>query len=455
MSRKKTILEEVLGPSARDDGDEEPRLGLETVKMSEVEPKPLRFLVDEYLPLGKLVLWAGDGGLGKSVMTLDLTACLTTGRPCLGLDYPAAEPCDVLLISCEDDPEDTIVPRLIAAGADRKRVHFLKGVKAGKGKKPLPFPLLNVGELEQTLADNPQIKLVVIDPAGAYVGATGMDDHKDSQLRALLGPLCELAARLGVTILLIKHVTKGVTAKAVQKVSGSSGYVNAVRAAYMIAPDPDDKERGFLMPVKNHLVRNPLSLAYRTVALDPCEALPLLDGCAGLDGEDRRRLAGQMFRVGWLGRVDVDPDAVVAALSRGERGPNKVARCADWLEQFLSHYAYPSDELMTQGGMSGFTFDNVKEAKVKLKPKGLRSSNGGRFQGKWWVGFGDPHDWVLRPPRQSGESSPRPPTSPHSPHSPHNGEPGESIVGKLGSLGTSVDAGETLPTMPPDFDVKD
>jgi hypothetical protein len=103
------------------------------------------------------------------------------------LDYPAGEPRDVLMVSCEDDPEDTIVPRLIAARPDLRRVHFLKGVKTGKGR-PAPFSLLHLPELEQTLTENLAIKLVIIDPAGAYVGATVMDDHKDSQLRALLGP---------------------------------------------------------------------------------------------------------------------------------------------------------------------------------------------------------------------------------------------------------------------------
>jgi hypothetical protein len=237
---------------------------------------------------------------------------------------------------------------------------------------------------------------VVIDPAGAYVGATGMDDHKDSQLRSLLGPLCELAARLGVTILLIKHVTKGVTVKAVAKVSGSSGYVNAVRAAYMVAPDPDDRGRAFLMPIKNNLVRNPMSLAYQTVSLDEGEALALLEGYDGLGDEDRRRLAKQMFRVEWLGPVEVDPDAVVTALARHERGPNKVDRCAEWLEAFLKDFAYPSEEIEKAAAGEGFTKDNVFRAKSKLKAKGLQNSNR-VFQGTWWSGFGEPKDWKLRP----------------------------------------------------------
>ena len=59
--------------------------------------------------------------------------------------------------------------------------------------------------------------------------------------------------------------------------------------------------------------------------------------------------------------------------------------------------AWHSEEITEAGKQAGFTFDNLKEAKVRLKEKGLRSSNQGRFQGAWWTGFGDPAGWKLRP----------------------------------------------------------
>src|SRR5262249_31552016 len=162
---------------------------------------PIRWLVPGMLPLGKLVLAAGDGGHGKSTMTLDLAACLTTDRPCLGLKYEPMAPCEVLLVSCEDDFEDTVVPRLLSAGADTSRVYRVDGV-ATKDGKSAPFTMAQYAAIEAELARRPGVKLIVIDPAGAYIGRTGIDDHKDSELRALLGPLAELAARRQVTILL-------------------------------------------------------------------------------------------------------------------------------------------------------------------------------------------------------------------------------------------------------------
>ena len=84
---------------------------LATTALSDIKPEPVHWLVLNFLPLGKLVMLAGDGGHGKSSVTLNLTADLTRGLPCFGLDCAPMLPCEVLLIGCEDDYGDTVVPR--------------------------------------------------------------------------------------------------------------------------------------------------------------------------------------------------------------------------------------------------------------------------------------------------------------------------------------------------------
>src|SRR4029079_3946864 len=69
-----------------------------------------------YVPLGKLSLIEGDPGDGKSVLTVDLAARWSSGAPMPdGTVHDGPWP--VFMVSAEDDMEDTIVPRLIAAGA--------------------------------------------------------------------------------------------------------------------------------------------------------------------------------------------------------------------------------------------------------------------------------------------------------------------------------------------------
>ena len=193
-----------------------------------------------------------------------------------------------------------------------------------------------------------------------------------------------------MTVLLVKHLNKGATTKAIHKVSGSTGYVNAVRAAFVVAPSEEEESIKLILPLKFNIAKKPAGLSYRLEALTPDEAERLLTPFDHLGAEDRTRLAEQLFRVTWLGPVTTDADSLFATAARSARDGNKVGKCVEWMETFLKTHAYPSREILAAAKGEGFTFDNVKEAKARLKDKGLQNSNRERFQGVWWSGFGDP-----------------------------------------------------------------
>src|SRR3989344_9166229 len=92
-----------------------------------IEPEPITWLWHGRIALGKLTLIAGDPGLGKSLLTTTLAACVSRGYPWPvdGTDAPLG---NVILLSAEDDAADTIRPRLDAAEADVTRVQILKAV---------------------------------------------------------------------------------------------------------------------------------------------------------------------------------------------------------------------------------------------------------------------------------------------------------------------------------------
>src|SRR5262249_27236348 len=161
-----------------------------------------------------------------------------------------------------------------------------------------------------------------------------VDDHKDAELRTLLGPLSELAARRGVTILLIKHINRNAGAQAVHRVTGSSGYVNTVRAAFLVAADEDNGRKLFL-PLKCNLAAKTAGLAFRTAAVPPEEAAAILAPFPDLGEEDRARLQEQLFRLEWLGPVDVTADEALARRG-GKDDPSDVDRAAEWLAKFLA-----------------------------------------------------------------------------------------------------------------------
>src|SRR5258707_5410419 len=94
---------------------------MQVQRVSELTPEPVSWLWRWRMALGKLTLLDGDPGLGKSLLTLDLCARLSTGRPMPdGSAGPGVVPS--LVLNAEDGAEDTINHRLEAFGADKDLV---------------------------------------------------------------------------------------------------------------------------------------------------------------------------------------------------------------------------------------------------------------------------------------------------------------------------------------------
>ena len=202
------------------------------VKMSDVEAVPVRWLWLGRLPLGRLALLAGMPGLGKSFATIDFAARVSTGTA-----WPDGSPCEqgsVLFIAAEDDPADTVRPRLDAHGADVTRVHMLKGVRRlGQNGQQFDgaFLLDDLTPLETVLTELGDIRRVVIDPIGSYLGGR-VDAHRDNDVRAVLAPLAALASKYDVAILLVAHIRKGTAAHADDLVLGSRAFTGSPDRCY-------------------------------------------------------------------------------------------------------------------------------------------------------------------------------------------------------------------------------
>jgi AAA domain len=369
--------------------------------LSGLRPKPVIWNVPGRIPAGMLGLLAGEGGHGKTMTTLELAAAFTAGRCAFGLTYPNPTRGEVLLISCEDDWERTIVPRLIALGADLSRVLRVKGVRMKSDGKTLDFHLGHFRELERLLDTKKDIRLVVIDPAGAYVGRAGVNENKDAELRALLGPLSEMANRTGATLILVKHLNKNAGVSAVQRVSGSAGYVNASRFAYMIAPDPADPGRKLMLATKNNLGLRGDGLAYRMTPIPPNEARAILTAAwSDLDAGDLAELSQQLVRQAWEDGITADPNDIAGAARKRETLEETAGRCAAFIREFLGAYAWPDTELEAAAKEAGFSGRALSEAKARLRSPDKSDSN--RLSSKprgaggpWWVWIGPQGD---RPP---------------------------------------------------------
>ena len=246
---------------------EEPEGRMRLVSLADVQPAPISWLWPGRIPRGKLTLLVGDAGLGKSFVTLDLAARLSTGRA-----WPDGTPApvgDVYLLGAEDGLSDTIRPRLDAMSAEVRRVRAI--VPTSNAELDLRGDLEELGRL----ARRHRPAAIVIDPLTAYLGNT--DAHRDGEVRAVLAPVAHLAEELGVAIIAVMHLRKGEARRALHRVSGSIAFAAAARAVFAVEKHPRDPGLRVLLPVKLNVAAFPPGLAFRiksgeagpTVAWDP------------------------------------------------------------------------------------------------------------------------------------------------------------------------------------------
>lgn len=233
------------------------------VCLADVQSRPVEWLWSGRIALGKVTLIAGDPGLGKSFVTLDLAARVSRGMPWPDAPTLSAPLGGVVLLSADDDLEDTIRPRLDAAGADVQRIKAIHAVRHNYKENPREsvFSLAtDLVALEAAIQATHGCRLVIIDPITAYLGAT--DSHKNAEIRGLLAPLAALAAKYHVAIVLVTHLNKSGNGPAVYRTIGSIAFAAAARAVWGVVKDKDNERRRLMLPVKNNLAADALGLAY-------------------------------------------------------------------------------------------------------------------------------------------------------------------------------------------------
>jgi putative DNA primase/helicase len=279
------------------------------VWFSTIEPVEMQWLWPARIPAGRITLLVGLPGKGKSLLAIDVAARVSIGMP-----WPDGGVCpqgSAILITAEDNPNDTIRPRLDAAGADVERVGLLSMVRRrGADGRPTetPFTLADVAVLEKELARLPDCKLIVIDPIGSFLGSN-TDAHRDNEVRAVLAPVAALAEKHGAAVLVVAHRRKSFGTLADDSALGSRAFTALARAVWHVSPDPDNKARRLLLPGKNNLAPEGHGLAF-TIWGDPpslhWERSPVLmsaDDCLAAESKASKpgpRADARLHAVAWL-----------------------------------------------------------------------------------------------------------------------------------------------------------
>jgi hypothetical protein len=337
-------------------------------RVCKVTREQLAWLWPGRIPLGKLTLLAGDPGLGKSLVTLDIAARVSRGLPwpdCPLLSQPVGE---VVLFNAEDDANDTIAPRLDLAGADDSKIILVEGVQVFDPNRDKQTKLYfslehHLPQLEQALRGWPEVRLIVIDPISAYCGQT--DSHNNAEVRALLAPLADLAGRTRAAVLAVTHLSKSGGPKAIYRAMGSLAFAAASRAVWAIVKDPDDPQRRLFLPTKLNLARDPDGLAYRIV-----------DGRVVWEFEPVAMHADDAFRAEMEG-------------SKRERITER-DEAAQWLREHLTAGPVPASQVIDAGKEEGFSERTLRRAFKELGGRSRKDKDGGCW--RWSLPDQDGHE---------------------------------------------------------------
>lgn len=212
---------------------------VELIRGSDVKPEPVSWLWGGWLAAGKMHVLGGAPGTGKTTISMALAATVTTGgRWPDGTRSPAG---NVVIWSGEDDPADTLIPRLALSGADLARVYFIADVKDGNERRSFD-PARDMEPLRRKLVEIGDVRLLIVDP---IVSAVAGDSHKNAAVRRSLQPLADLAKLMRCALLGITHFSKGTGGRdPVERLTGSLAFGALARIVLVAAKYQEEGEEG-------------------------------------------------------------------------------------------------------------------------------------------------------------------------------------------------------------------
>ena len=228
---------------------------------SQIKVRRVWWLWEHRLAVGTLALLAGREGLGKSILAYTIGAMITRGElPGEHLGTSRA----VLVAATEDSWSQTIVPRLIAAGADLTRVFKTEVLDADVHRQlDLPVDLARVQDaVEQTGA-----VLLILDPLLSRL-SDKLDTHKDAEVRTALEPMVAMAERMDFSVLGLIHHNKSGSSDPLQLVMASKAFTAVARSVHTVMTDPNDEteRRRLYGTPKNNLGRDDLPVLSFTIS---------------------------------------------------------------------------------------------------------------------------------------------------------------------------------------------
>ncbi|MGQ0635050.1 MAG: AAA family ATPase [Planctomycetaceae bacterium] len=291
-----------------------------------------------------------------------------------GPDAPRLRRGYTLILAAEDAIDDTIRPRLERLGAELRLIEALPGIsgydqapwRRETWERPLVLPD-DIGAIEAVVRERyaeplvqlplvvdgvtysehrmicdpdegpiPPVRLLILDPLVSFFPrAVGSDN---AQIRRMLQPLVDLAARYRLAIVGIHHLNKKIGQPALYRALGSQALPAVARMVWGVTPDPDDPARRMFHPLKNNLGPLPAPLAFRI---------------------DEGRLVWEAQPVASGGNTNIKDDLRMFQRWRCDEA-------VEWLREVLVGGEQQAREVLAKGAQVGISGGTLAKARFKL-----------------------------------------------------------------------------------------
>lgn len=330
---------------------------------ADIKPEAIRWLWDGWLARGKFHVFAGQAGTGKTTIAIAIGSTISQGgRFPDGTRAPVG---NILIWSGEDSAKDTLVPRLLAAGADMARVHFIGDVQHGDELRSFD-PATDIRAMFDAATRIGDISLLIVDPV---VNAVAGDSHKNGEVRRALQPLVDFAEKMGCAVLGISHFSKGTGGKdPLERVTGSLAFGALARIVLATAKITDgDSARRIFCRAKSNIGVDHGGFEYDLHQKE-------IEGQSGLFSS---------YAV-WGQPVKGSARELLAE-SEPDNDDGEVAGAEQFLRDTLASGAMPQKEIERECKGAGFSVATLRRAKKRI---GIVSKKDG-MKGVWFWSLPD------------------------------------------------------------------
>ncbi len=363
--------------------------GLVVDTFDQITEKNIEWLWPDHIPTGKLTIFGGNAGLNKSTLCLSIAASVTNGTP--WPDGTACKKGEVIIMNSEDDPSDTIKPRLRLAGADLSMVHFMSFAEVCDPKtqtiSKVAFSFVNhLSDLERLFKNNSQISLIVVDPLTAFCSGI-TNAHDAAEIRSALSPLIDVLATHGVAMLALMHLNKSEGASVQNRFNGSGAWVQVARSVWLVDRDPEFEMRRLLLPVKNNLAPDTSGNVFDIEIKDDHPVLT------------------------WLSdSIELTADQHMGNSGAAGKNLTKADEAAAWLKDLLESGPKLKIDIDTQAKEYGYSESTLRRAKKAINVDTRKITIDSDDTAWEWYLPEDPNE-KLEVDGQGGQTIPAPPLS--------------------------------------------